>query len=105
MKKEYLEQKYSLSSYNENTKDQLDYYLDESACEKGDTAYLYSHEKDELRQLKIVKIIRRSNDPDMYDHLVESGDVLLDGEDKYGADTGAEFVTDNDCYLVWFRYA
>ena len=37
-----------------------------------------------------------------YDSLDEN--VLLDGEDKYSADTSAEFITDNDCYLVWFKY-
>ena len=37
-----------------------------------------------------------------YDDLDE--DVLIDGETEYGADTSAEFITDNDCYLVWFKY-
>lgn len=34
---------------------------------------------------------------------MENDDVLIDGEDKYDADTSAEFITDCDCYLVWFR--
>ena len=36
--------------------------------------------------------------------MIENEDVLLEGEDKYEADTSAEFITDNDCYLVWFNY-
>jgi hypothetical protein len=45
------------------------------------------------------------DDPILYDYLVENEDVLLDGEDKFNADTSAEFIMDNDCYLVWFKYA
>lgn len=94
---------YSLSSYNEDTEDQLDYYLDERNCSTGDKAYLYKYENDTTKELKIVKIITRSNNPEYYDCLLVNDDVLINGEDEYHADTSAEFITDNDCYLVWFK--
>lgn len=93
---------WALSEYNENTEDQLDYYINERKCDVGDKAYLYSHANEELIEMEIVKIFARSEDMEDYDELGE--DVLLDGEDEFNADTSAEFITDNDCYLVWFRY-
>ena len=93
---------WELSEYNEDTEDQLDYYINERKCDVGDKAYLYSHEDDELIEMKIIKIICRSDDEDYYDGLDE--DVLIDGETEYNADTSAEFITDNDCYLIWFKY-
>ena len=94
---------WALSEYNEDTEDQLDYYIDERKCDVGDKAYLFSHEDDELTEMEIIHIIARLDDEEYYDELLET-DVLLDGEDKYNADTSAEFITDNDCYLVWFKY-
>lgn len=44
MTREYLEKNYTVSSYNENTSEQLDYYIDENLCKEGDVAYLYFHE-------------------------------------------------------------
>ena len=41
---------------------------------------------------------------ELYDSQLEDEDILLDGEEEYNADTSAEFITDHDCYLVWFRY-
>jgi hypothetical protein len=93
---------WALSEYNENTENQLDYYINERKCDVGDKAYLYSHANEELIEMEIVKIFARSEDMEDYDELGE--DVLLDGEDEFNADTSAEFITDNDCYLVWFRY-
>lgn len=93
---------WALSEYNENTEDQLDYYINERKCDVGDKAYLYSHANEELIEMEIVKIFARSEDMEDYDELGE--DVLLDGEDEFNADTSAEFITDNDCYLVWFKY-
>lgn len=101
--REFLDERYSLSSYNENTKEQMDYYIDERACKKGDKAYLYSRENDALEEMTILHCICRSDDPQAYDQLLDNEDVLLDGEDEYDADTSAEFITDHDCYLVWFR--
>ena len=49
---------WSLSQYNENTEYQLDYYINESKCKIGDTAYLYSHLFNELWEMKINHIIR-----------------------------------------------
>lgn len=103
MTREYLEKNYTVSSYNENTSEQMDYYINENSCEKGDIAYLYLHEENKVREMNVVKIIRRSCDYHIYDELIENEDVLLDGEDKYDADTSAEFITDNDCYLIWFK--
>lgn len=93
---------WSLSEYNEDTNDQLDYYVNEKECNAGNKAYLYSHAEDEITEMEIIKTIFRSDNIEYYDSLDE--DVLLDGEDKYSADTSAEFITDNDCYLVWFKY-
>lgn len=92
------------SEYNENTPEQLDYYINERKCDVGDPAYLYEYENKELCEMQIVHIVCRSDNTEHYDNLIENDDVLLDGETDYKADTSAEFITDNDCYLVWFRY-
>lgn len=92
------------SEYNEETSEQLDYYINERQCSLGDTAYIYSHEDKQLDELKIVKLISRTDDMEMYDKLVQNEDALLDGEREYNADTSAEFISDNDCYLIWFKY-
>lgn len=91
-----------ISSYDEGTSDQLDYYIDERKCDIGDIAYLYQHEDKTLTKMEIIRIIARSDDMEFYDGLSE--DVLIEGEDKLNADTSAEFITDNNCYLVWFKY-
>lgn len=96
---------WELSEYNEETEDQLDYYINERKCDVGDKAYLYSHEDNELTEMEIIKIIARSNDTKLYDELIVDDEVLINGEDEYKADTSAEFITDNDCYLVWFKYS
>lgn len=104
MTKSYLEKNYSVSSYNEGTCEQIDYYINENTCEYNDVAYRYLHENDKVEAMKIIHVIKRSNNFDEYDKLLENDDVLLDGEDDYDADTSAEFITDNDCYLIWFKY-
>lgn len=91
-----------ISSYNEDTEDQLDYYIEEGKCNVGDTAYLYDFAEKELTKMEIIHIIRRSDDMELYDNLDE--DILCDKEEEYGADTSAEFIMDYDCYLVWFKY-
>ena len=102
---ENLNKNWSLSSYNEDDiYDQLDYYFNESECKVGDKAYLYTPYETELTELEIVHIICRSDDTELYDKLLENDDVLIDGECEYNADTSAEFITDNNCYLVWFEY-
>ena len=93
-----------MSEYNENTEEQLDYYINEYKCDIGNKAYLYSHEDNELTEMEIVHIISRLDNIEYYDELLENEDILLDGEDEYEADTSAEFITDNDCYMVWFKY-
>lgn len=94
----------ALSEYNEGTEDQLDYYINEMHCDIGDKAYLYSHDDKTLTEMEIVHIIARSDDREFYDNLDEN--VLYENEREiaYNADTSAEFITDNDCYLVWFKY-
>lgn len=103
MTREYLDENYTVSSYNEDTKEQLDYYINEKDCSVGGIAYLYSHVDRQLTKMQIIKIICRSKNPDYYDSLTAT-DTLLDGEVKYGADTSAEFITEKDSHLVWFRY-
>lgn len=95
---------WAMSSYNEGDVDQIDFYINEAACAVGDKAYMYSHEECEFTELRIVHIISRAADSELYDRLIERDDVLLEIEAAYGADTSAEFITDNDCYLVWFDY-
>lgn len=95
---------WTLSEYNEGKEDQLDYYINERKCKVGDDAYLYSHVDRKLTEMEIVHIISRMEDIEHYDSLLGNDDILIDGEDEYKADTSAEFITDNDCYLVWFRY-
>lgn len=99
-----LERNWDLSAYQEGTEDEVNYYFKERKCNIGDKGYLYSFANNELLEMEIIHIIRRSDNPDYYDKLIENEDVLLEGEDKYEADTSAEFITDNDCYLVWFNY-
>ena len=93
---------WSLSQYNENTEYQLDYYINESKCKIGDADYLYTHQFNELWEMKINHIIRRSDNPQYYDNLDD--DILIYDESKYGADSSAELITDNDCYLIWFEF-
>lgn len=93
---------WAVSEYNEDTEEQLDYYFNERMRNPGDTAYMYSHRDKTYTKLEIIHVISRSNNIEDYDSLDK--DVLLDGEDEYKADTSAEFITDNDCYLVWFTY-
>ncbi len=101
--REYLEDCWDKSSYNEGEDCQIDYFLKKGDNAAGDTAYLYSHEDDELRKLEIAHIIARSADPDAYDKLLEDDDVLINGEDEYGADCSAEFILWCDSFLVWFK--
>lgn len=57
MTKNYLEKNYVVSSYNENTNEQMDYYINENSCKKGDAAYLYLHEKIKFRKWKLLKLL------------------------------------------------
>ena len=101
--REYLEENREVSSYNEGTEEQIDYYIDGQNVRKGDKAYMYLHEGGELRELEILYSVVRSEDPAEYDRLLEEEDVLIRLEDEYGADTSAEFITDSDCYLICFK--
>ncbi|MBR6365253.1 MAG: hypothetical protein IKS10_04030 [Lachnospiraceae bacterium] len=101
--REYLEEHWAVSSYNEGTDEQIDYYMNEFSNCPGDKAYMYVHEDDELRELEIVHIVARMDNPDFYDTLIQDDDVLLKGEDEYGADASAEFIGKYSCYLLWFK--
>ena len=95
---------WALSEYNEDTEDQLDYYINENECSVGDKAYLYNHAEDKLSEMEITHIIARSDDEDFYDGLPEDILIVGDNDCDYDSDVSAEFITDNDCYLVWFKY-
>ena len=101
--REYLEDCWDKSSYDEGEDCQIDYFLKKDDNAAGDTAYAYYHEDDELRKLEIVHIIARSADPDAYDKMLEDDDVLINGEEEYGADCSAEFILLCDSFLVWFK--
>ena len=103
MTREFLEENWAVSSYDEDTMCQIDYYIDEDNCDVGSKAYMYSHLDEELVEMEIVHIIALSKDFDLYNELLEDDDVLINGEEEYGADCSAEFITDNDSYLVWFK--
>lgn len=103
MTRDYLEKNWIVSSYNKDTPEQLDYYINPNCCSVEDIAYVYEHEHNNLEKFKIVHIVRRSDDVKLYNTLISNDNVLLDGEDTFGADTSAEFITNDDCYLVWFQ--
>lgn len=92
------------TSYDTNTTSQLDYYIDERKCNVGNKAYVYSHKEGQLIELEIIHIRSFLSDTELYDFLLDDPDILLNGEERYHADASAEFISDNNCYLVWFKY-
>lgn len=100
----YQLKNWAMSSYEDDLEERINYYINERQIGVGDDAYVYYHKTDRLYPMEIVEIISRSNDAHYYDSLIEDSDVLIKGENLYRADVGAEFITDNDCYLVWFNY-
>mgnify|MGYP003450122000 FL=1 len=103
MTREFLEENWVVSSYDEGEDCQMDYYMHEMHCFPGEKAYCYSHEDDELRELEIVHAIARMDNASLYDELIQDEDVLINGEEEYGADCSAEFTGMFSCYLVWFK--
>lgn len=103
MTREFLEENWEVSSYDEGEDCQMDYYIHEFNCFPGEKAYCYSHEDNELRELEIVHVIARMDNAELYDELIEDDDVLINGEEEYGADCSAEFVAKLSYYLVWFK--
>ena len=101
--REFLEENWAVSSYNEDTPEQIDYYIHELKCFPGEKAYCYSHEDEELRELEIVHVIARMDNAALYDELIQNDDVLINGEEEYGADCSAEFMAKFSSYLVWFK--
>lgn len=104
MKKEFVQllQNMIESAYNEDSEDEIIYYIDKKTCESGDIAYMYYKNSDTLYKMKIIHVIC-SYKNDLYNELIKDEDVLIKGEEKYKADTSAEFITDTKNYLVWFR--
>lgn len=100
----YLAEGVLLSEYNEGTEEQIDYYVSVYNCKVGGEAYMYSHADDSTMELEVIHVVRRSDDVKFYDELSENENVLIEGEYKYHADTSAEFITEDDCYLIWFQY-
>lgn len=92
-----------VSSYNEGSDEQTDYHIYLSHCNSGDTAYRYSYEDNEIYDMKIINIIRRSDNSELYDTLTGLETILVDFEQIFRADYSAEFITDCDCYMVWFK--
>ena len=95
---------YTVSSYNEGTDEQIDYYINECDCGTGSAVFMYSHEDNELFELYIARAISRSIDPELYSLLIANDEVLIDGGGIFNADCGVELISDNDCYLVWFNH-
>lgn len=80
----------------------VEYCIDEANCNRGDIAYeIGFNECRFVNPLKIVKCIKRSDCKFLYD--LADKDALVIGESKFKADCSAEFITDKDSYLVWFR--
>lgn len=84
-----------VSSYEKGQKNQRDFFLDESHTRKGSTAYLFEHETQTFTKLVIVECLQSSPETCV--------DTLLK-YDPYCSDISAKFITENDCYAVWFRY-
>lgn len=89
--------------------DDVDFYINLNECNIGDTAYMYLHDKNyhehtKVKGLEIIKIIFQSDDYDFYNNNLDNGDCLLEGEEEFGANASAEFIYDDDCCLVWFKY-
>ncbi len=101
--REFLEANWVVSSYDEGEECQMDYYMHELKCFPGEKAYCYSHEDNELRELEIVHVIARMDNAKLYDELIQDDDVLINGEEEYGADCSAEFIGKFSCYLMWFK--
>ena len=89
------------SSYEEGTEEQVDFFLNINQHNIGDIAYVYTAVDDELNKLKILDLCDRSTNQNKYDCL---SDVILDEKaEELNADISAEFITDDNCYLVWFK--
>jgi len=101
--REFLEENWKKSSYNEGEDEQIDFYMNELRNAPGDAAYVYYHKDDELRELEVVHITARSDNADLYEELMKDEDVLVNKEEEYGADYSAEFITMFDSYLMWFK--
>ena len=59
MTKNYLDKNYTVSSYNEGTCEQIDYYINENTCENNDIAYRYLHENDKWLFCCVFVFFRR----------------------------------------------
>lgn len=103
--KDILTKVYLESAYNEDTDYEIRFYIDPKNHKQRAKAYMYTAEENSITPLRIANIIHRSDNFDFYDSLLRIDDVLLHLEELLGADTSAEFITDDDCMLVFFYYA
>lgn len=98
------EKDWIISTYNENTADEISYFINSNDLNEGSLSYMYRHDTKQLYEMEITNIIFNDGSLELYDKMIENEDILLNGEEKYNADTSAEFITDDYCCLVWFKY-
>ena len=84
---------YEISEYED-----IIYYAKDNA-KVGDFAYAYDIADDRYYELKIIEKISRSCDTNKYEELVEGVEF-----DNHEGDFCCELITDNDCYLLWFKF-
>ena len=92
-------EKFFESWYDENIKEAQCFIINSEHHKHGDVAELkYS---DNTIPLKILHIITHSYDPETYDNI--SQEDVLHMEEMFKSDYFAEFITEDDCYMVWFK--
>lgn len=96
--KEWEDDSFICSEYSD-----VEYYVNHCGCGVGGHPLGYELDKDtgEVCILQTVMMISRSGYPELYDILDDY--VLIRGEELFKAGCSAEFITDKDSYLVWFR--
>lgn len=93
--------KFFESWYNENTKEEQCFIISSEHHKHGDVALLKYSYSDNIISLKILHIITRSEDIDHYDNIFQED--ILHMEEVFKSDYFAEFITEDDCYMVWFK--
>ena len=78
--------------------DALTIYL--NSFEVGSLGFVKCKDYDLLAQVKVVHMIRRSDDPEKYDHA--SFECFQESSKEY-FDYSGEFVTDDDIYYVFTK--
>ena len=93
MKKEELENNKSLFT----TEYDLETVFVEG-FEVGNSGWVIDNNTYEVEDVEIVLVVKRSDDRQFYDEE----DIFNRAPDNY--DLSYEFVTDDDCYYVYFKY-